>query len=180
MLGISKSSAALLCLFSSFAFLPSAVAQSTQQIPRIDGESFAEHQVVLPDAASGKVAVLIFGFTKASGTPTGAWAKKISAEFGTRAGFEVYQLPVLEDVPRLFRGMVISGIKKGVAENKRDHFVPVLHGEAELKRAVNYREPDDAYLVLLDRTGKVAQQIHGPLNDANYSRVRKEIESLLK
>ncbi len=58
--------------------------------------------------------------------------------------------------------------------------MPVLHGEAELKRAVNYREPDDAYLVLLDRTGKVAQQIHGPLNDANYSRVRKEIESLLK
>ena len=57
-------------------------------------------KIVLPDAAAGKVAVLIFGFTKASKVPTSAWAEKLQADLGTRSEFELYQLPVLESVPR--------------------------------------------------------------------------------
>jgi hypothetical protein len=91
----------------------------------------------------------------------------------------VYQLPVLEDVPRFVRGMVISGIKKGVPENQRDHFVPILQGEAELKKFVHYNEPDDAYLVVLSRTGNGVDQSHGIPNDADYSKLRKTIDSVL-
>ncbi len=157
----------------------SAAAQSVQQLPKIEGESFAGRRVVFPDVTGGKIAVLVLGFTKASKAPTSEWARKLSADFGSRPGFELYQLPVLEDVPRLFRGMVISGIKKGIPENARDHFVPILQGEAELKKAVNYQEADDAYLILLDRTGKLVHQIHGPFTDASYSTLRTEIQSLL-
>jgi hypothetical protein len=161
------------------ALLNSSIAQSAGRLPRIEGDSFAGHHVVLPEAAAGKVAVLILGFTKASKGPTSAWADKLQPDFGTRPGFELYQLPVLEDVPRFVRGMVISGIRKGVPENKRDHFVPILQGEAELKKLVGYKEPDDAYLVILDRAGNLAQQIHGAPNDRNYRQVRSAIESLL-
>ena len=156
------------------------MAQSVQQMPRIEGESFSGRKVVLPDAAAGKVAVLIFGFTKASKVPTSAWAEKLQAEFGTRSEFELYQLPVLEDVPRLFRGMVISGIRKGVADNKRDHFVPILQGEAELKRLVHYNEADDAYLVVLDRSGNILEQSHGSPDMTNYPRLQTRIESTLR
>ncbi len=76
--------------------------------------------------------------------------------------------------------MVISGIKKGVPETERDHFVPVLKDETELKQAVNYSAPDDAYLVILNRDGKVAQQLHESVNDAEYPRIRQELETLLK
>lgn len=158
----------------------SAFAQSGDVLPKIEGESFAGQKVVLPDAASGNVAVLIFGFSKASGDESRAWAAKISAEFRARNGFELWQLPVLEDVPRLVRGMVISGIKKGVPRDAREHFVPILQNEAELKKVVSYQQAADAYLVVLDRTGKVAKQIHGTPDDGHYSQLAKEIESLLK
>jgi len=149
-------------------------------MPKTTGDNLAGSKVVLPDAAAGKVAVLIFGFTRASKAPTGAWANKIRAEFGTRPTFELYQLPVLEEVPRLIRGMVISGMRKGVPENHRDHFVPILEGEAELKKLVHYQEADDAYVVLLGRSGNIVQQIHGAPNDANYTQVKSAIETLLK
>jgi hypothetical protein len=61
----------------------------------------------------------------------------------------------------------------------RDHFVPILQGEAELKKLVNYHEPDDAYLVVLDRAGRIDGQVHGTLTDAGYSRLRAEVQSLL-
>ena len=154
-------------------------AQAQSQMARVEGESFAGRKVVLPDDAKGKVAVLVFGFTKASKGPTSAWADKIFSEFGSEQGFELYQLPVLEDVPHFIRGMVISGIKKGVKENMRDHFVPMLQHEAELKKLVSYKEPDDAYMVILDPAGQIVQQVHGPFSDAAYEALRREIQTLL-
>jgi len=148
-------------------------------MPRIEGESFAGRKVVLPDAAVGKVAVLVFGFTRASKEPTGAFADKILAEFGSRGGFELYQLPVLEDVPRLIRGMVISGIRKGVKENMRDHFVPVVQGEATLKKLVGYSEADDAYLVVMNPAGQIVRQMHGPFSESAYRDLRGAVEMLL-
>lgn len=155
------------------------LAQTGQPMPPIEGESFAGQKIVLPDAAHGKVAVLVFGFSKASKVPTSAWAQKVNAEFGTHDGFELYELPVLEDVPRFIRGMVISSIKKGVPENRRAHFVPIVQGESELKKLVNYKEPDDAYLVMLDSNGQVVSQTHGPFSDAAYAQFRTNLQSLL-
>ena len=161
------------------AVLCSGWAYAQQPMPRVEGKSFAERRVVLPDDAKGKVAVLVFGFTKASKGPTSAWGEKIFSEFGNQAGFELYQLPVLEEVPRFVRGMVISGMKKGIQENRRDHFVPIFQGESELKKLVSYKEPDDAYLVVLDPSGKIVQQIHGPFSDAAYEQLRKAIQTFL-
>lgn len=158
----------------------STVAQTGQQLPIIAGESLAGHKVVLPEAARGSITVLILGFTKASKTPTSAWAKRLSQDLGSDPRFRLYQLPVLEDVPRLFRGMVISGIKKGVPENMWDRFVPILNGEADLKKAVDYRDQDAAYLVLLDRDSRVVRQAHGQLTDEAYALLATEIRSLLE
>ena len=163
----------------SLLFPVSLVYAQTQPMPRVEGESFAGQKVVLPDAAKGHVAVLVFGFTKTSKEPTRAWGEKILAEFGNQSGFELYQLPVLEDVPRLIRGMVVSGIKKGVPEKLRDHFVPILQGESELKKLVGYKEPDDAYLVTLDASGQIVQQVHGPLTEVAYAQLREELHKHL-
>ncbi len=176
---MTKISARLIALFVILVFISPLGGQSTSALPRIEGENLAGKDVVLPDASAGEVAVLIFGFSKASKNPTNAWATKLYDDLGNRSGFEIYQLPVLEDVPRFIRGMVISSMKKGVAQNRRDHFIPIVRGGDELKKLVNYREPDDAYLVLIDRSGMIVQQEHGQYDSASYSRFRGEIEASL-
>jgi hypothetical protein len=167
---------------SWLAFLTVTVGTllAAQELPRIEGDSLAGHHVTLADAASGKVAVLVLGFSKASKTPTSAWGNRIETDFATTADFVLYQLPVLEEVPGVIRGMVISNIKKGVPEDRRGYFVPALRGESDLKKLVNYKEPDDAYLILLDRAGRIAYQMHGPLSEPGYSEVRQHIAALLQ
>lgn len=154
-------------------------AHGRQMMPQVEGESLAGRKVVLPDAAKGHVAILVLGFTKASKEPTSAWGRRIASEFGSQNGFELYQLPVLQDVPRLLRSMVVSGIKKGVKENMRDHFVPLFEHESELKKLVGYQEPDDAYLVVLDPSGQIVHQVHGSFSDAAYARLREQLQRLL-
>jgi hypothetical protein len=160
-------------------FLGTAAAQ---RFPRFEEENLSGQQVALPDAASGKVAVLVLGFTHASKTPTEAWAKRIQREFGNSAGFGLYQLPVLEDVPRLVRGMVVAGIRNGVPDNQRATFIPVLHHEDQLKKLVGYDEKaeDNAYIVVLDRGGRVVYQTRGDGNAAGYGDLRARLQALLK
>src|ERR1035438_9529465 len=114
------------------------LAAAAQQLPRLQEENLAGQQVVLPDAAAGKVAILVFGFSKASQNTTGAWMKRLQPDYGKSAGVVLYQLPVLEEAPRILHGMIVSGMKKGVAENLRANFIPVMHNEAELKKVVSY------------------------------------------
>ncbi len=166
----------LLLLF--FGALP-GIAQNSQPMPRIEGESLNGQKVVLPDAVSGKAAILILGFTKASKTQCGAWADKLYRDSFKHEGVEVYQLPVLEQVPRFVRGMVISGIKKGTAENRRDNFVPILQNESELKRLVAYKEEADAYVIVLDPAGKIVDQFHGPPSEPAYSKLSSDIDALV-
>jgi predicted transcriptional regulator len=172
------------CLALIFAvLLPTLIlgqSQTADQLPKIMGESLTGHQVVLPDDALGKVTVLIFGFSKNSKNANNAWARKISADFSGQTSMAVYQLPVIESAPRFIRGMIISSMRKDVPENMRDRFVPLVKDEGTLKTFVNYKEPDDAYVVVLDRSGKVMKQAHGQLSDATYSEIRQKIEALLK
>ena len=72
------------------------VKGAAQQFPRLQEENLAGQQVVLPEAAAGKVAVLILGFSRASQSSTGAWVKHLREDFGKNLAFVVYQLPVLE------------------------------------------------------------------------------------
>jgi len=168
----------LAILAAATALLASAAA--AQQFPRLHEENLAGQQVVLPDAAAGKVAVLVLGFSHASSTPTGAWAKRAGDEFGKNPGFVLYQLAVIEDAPRFIRGMIISGIKKGVPDSQRATFIPVVHEEAALKTLVGYKAEDYAYIVVLDRGGKVVYQTHGATVDATYTELRAKLAGLLK
>lgn len=154
-------------------------AQSPMLLPRIEGDSLAGNKVVLPEACAGRVGVLIFGFTKASKSQTSAWASALSKDAAGQPHFELYQLPVLENVPRLVRGMVVSSMKKSVAEHVRDHFIPILQEEAELKKLVHYAEPDDSYLIVLDPAGRIMLQRHGAVSEAGISDLRAAIGSLL-
>jgi hypothetical protein len=157
-----------------------AIGAAAQQLPRLQEENLVGQLVVLPDAAAGKLAVLVFGFSRASQYSTGAWMKRLRNDFGANAGITLYQLPVLEDAPRFIRGMITSGMRKGVPENERANFVPVMHNEAELKKLVNYKEPDDAYLVVLDRGGNVVYQTHGGTEAAGYAELQTKLQALLK
>jgi len=70
-------------------------------------------------------------------------------------------------------------MRKSVPATRRDRFVPMLEDEAELKRLVRYKEPDDAYLVLLDRSGQIVAQRPGSFSATGYRQFEREILALL-
>jgi hypothetical protein len=49
--------------------------------------------------------------------------------------------------------------------------VLVSHGEKQLKQAAGFDKPDDAYLLVIDKTGTIAWRFHGPFTDAAMEQV---------
>jgi hypothetical protein len=80
--------------------------------------------------------------------------------------FPAWSVAVLEDVPRLVRGMATHGIKSGTPKDQYDHFVLVFKGEKAIKQAVGFDRPDDAYLAVVDAAGTIRWSYHGPVTDA--------------
>jgi ATP synthase subunit 10 len=154
-----------LCLLALWSAILSA-----QSLPRCGGETLSGKKVELPDAAAGQPALIIIGFTHASQNQTRAWSQSVHNQF------PVWSIAVLEEVPRLVRGMATHGIKSSVPREQYDHFLLVYHGEKELKQAAGFDQPDDAYLLVIDSTGAIQWRSHGAVTDAALDQIRAAIK----
>src|SRR5215467_1026935 len=109
------------------------MAWAQQALPPVEGETLSGKKVTLPAAAGGQPALLIIGFTHGSQTQTKAWADRAAHD-----RLPAWSVAVLEDVPRLVRGMATHGIRGGTPKDRFDRFVLVFHGEKALKQAVGF------------------------------------------
>ena len=132
--------------------------------PRIQGETLAGKKVELPGAFGGQV-VVVMGFTHGSQAQTKVWGQRLR-------GQGAWSVAVLQDVPRLVRGMVVHGIKSGTPKEEYDRFLLVYSGEKELKDAAGVETPDDAYVMVVDGTGAIRWRFHGPATDAAVREVQ--------
>lgn len=139
--------------------LNAALLYSQQRLPAIEGETLAGAKVTLP-AALGTATLLIIGFTRGSQEQTKAWSQRVSGRY------PAWSIAVLEDVPRLIRGMVSRGIRSGTPKDQHSHFLLVYRGEQQLKQAAGFSRPDDAHLLIIDGAGTIRWRFHGAVTDA--------------
>lgn len=148
------------------------------QLPKLEGENLNGKPVEIAEAAAGHPAILVIGFTHGSQKQTQEWSRRLTQEFPDPAQVKVYSVAVLEDAPRLVRGMAVHGMKSGVPKEQRDRFVVLYHHEADLKRLVSFERPDDAYLLVVDRSGAIRYRMHGAANDSSAAELKTQVRAL--
>jgi hypothetical protein len=169
----------ILCLYAVVLFLAAFVGSASgETLLRLDGESLTGKRIILPDDAHGKIALLVISFSKNGGQAARAWEERFKKDFGTDPRYVIHPIAVLEDAPRFIRGLIQSGIRRGIPAEEQDRFVIVVRGEADLKRFVGYSGPDDAYALLIDSRGEVRWQGHGTLREQDYAALRDAAKQL--
>jgi hypothetical protein len=147
------------------------------EAPKIHGETLNGKPINLPEAAAGKLTILVLGFSRQGGQKTGLWAKHLSADFATDPLFTSYTVAMLEDAPAMLRGMIRSGIRSGTPVSERDHVVTTASGEAAWKEFLHAAQKDVPYLVLLDSGGKVRWTGHGAFEQQQYEALRTAVKT---
>ena len=149
-------------------------------LPEIQGESLEGKSLELPTACAGKMTLIVFSFTKKGGESARQWRDSFEKEFGSNSNLNNYGVMFFEEVPRLLRGFVSSGIKKGIPKNMYPFLLRVYKNEKLWKERLNASNDDDAYSVLLDSSGKVLWMNTAPFSENQFNELLDKAKENLK
>ena len=131
-----------------------------QALPATAGETLGGKRIVLADAVRGHAVVLVAGFSRQGGNGTRPWVRAIHSD-SVLAGFPVYQVAQIAGAPGLIRGMIKSGMKKGVPPAEQDTFVVLTQDEKAWRDSFGVSDDQVPYVMAVDSAGKVVWRGHG-------------------
>jgi len=125
--------------------------------PRLEAEFLTGRKAVLPDAAAGKSAVVMMGFTYDSRFDVEKWAEHVRREFRENGTVTFYEVPVIGGLGRMGKWFIDSGMRKGTPKELHENVITVYGGVDRWKKAMGFSktQEDAAYLALLGPDGRV-------------------------
>ncbi len=148
------------------------------RIPPTRGTVLSGERIDLPEALTGKVGVLVLGFSRSSGDAVADWGKKLYHDYNGSTAVRYYELSILEPVPGILRGYVVKKISESVPDVAKSHFLPVLDHEKEWKAAAGFKQSDDVYVLVVDGTGVVRARVSGVASDENFAEVKRQVDAV--
>ena len=148
-------------------------------MPVLKGEFLTGRPAVLPDAASGRVALLALGFTYDSRFAVEAWVGRFRRDFGDNPQVTFYEVPMIGGMARLGKWFIDSGMRKGTPKKDRENVITVYGGTDPWKQRLGFHSPNAAYLLLLDQRGVVRWRHSGAFGEKAYGSMSIEVAALL-
>ena len=168
---------ALMTSMASLSFAASELAVG-EGLPELRGEYLSGTKAVLPKDASGRVALLLFGFTYQSRFAVEAWTKRFRGGFEKNPQVTFYEIPMIGGMARLGKWFIDSGMRRGTPKADQENVITVYGGTEPWKQRLGVKAEDFAYLVLLDRKGKVAWRHAGPFEETSYEALAVQVRKL--
>ena len=163
------------------AYAAAAVAEMTvgEPLPTLRGEFLTGQTVVLPRAATGRVALLLLGFSYDSRFAVEAWAQRFREQFHPDPRLTFCEIPMIGGLASMGKWFIDSGMRRGTPREDYEHVITVYGGTDPWKQRVGFRDPKAAYLILLDASGRVAWRYAGGLDEQTYHALSSEVLRLV-
>jgi len=165
-----------LALAGAGLLMAESTPMTSVPMPMTQAQSLSGHTLTLPEAVAGHPAVIVIGFTQSSQRAMERWDKEIGAQVTAKPGVPLYNIAVIQDAPRFVRGMIKGSMKALVPAAGQDRFLTVVQGQDELKKAVDFSVGGDAYVVVLDASGKIVFHTHGDPSESAKKQVIEQIK----
>lgn len=166
--------AASLWLLGAVALAVAAPASPLgPNIPETRVAALDGHAVTLPGNLPGEATVLILGFGRHSAEATTAWEKPVRTRLANPPGIGFYDMAMLAEVPGFMRSLVVRSIRSKVPEVLHPNFLPLTTDETAWKQVAGFNPdaPDAAYVVVVDRVGKVRWTTHARFTEAGFTQL---------
>ena len=149
-----------------------------EPMPALKGEFLTGRQAVLPDAASGRVALLALGFTYNSRFAVEAWIGRFRKDFGDNPNVTFYEVPMIGGMARLGKWFIDSGMRRGTPGKDHENVITVYGGTEPWKQRLGFESPDAAYLILLDQRGIVRWRHNGAFDEEAYKTLLTHVAAI--
>jgi hypothetical protein len=136
--------------------------------------------IILPDAAAGKVTLLVLGASKKAGERTGTWKDRFVADFGSNPNATYYVAALLQAAPAPFRAMIRSGMRSGTAVAAQGHTLTSTSDNDAWKTYLNMRDDALPGVLLLDSSGRARWSYNGVFDPSRYQALKEVTEAILE
>ena len=148
-------------------------------LPRLEGESLSAKKVVLPDNVKGRLGVLVFSFSREAGGPARCWTETFTRIGMADADAAMFGVLMLSDIPWIFRGLAVSGIKSGIPAALHDRTVKVFADDDVWRTRLGVQATQTPHLVVVDRSSRIRWVSSAPCDGAGEQRLREQLKTLL-
>ncbi|MGA2214258.1 MAG: hypothetical protein ABSH31_13370 [Bryobacteraceae bacterium] len=169
----------IMASFAASAATPVARLSVGDPLPPLRGEFLTGSPALLPQAAAGRVALLLLGFTYDSRFPVEAWTKQFRHEFDRYPNVTFYEIPLIGGMARIGKWFIDRGMRQGTPKPDQGNVITVYGGTDPWKQRVGFSDPKAAYLILLDKSGKVGWQYGGGFDEERYRELSSQVARLL-
>lgn len=152
--------AMILLLYPGFSFAREAA------IAPLRATTLSAEEVTVPNAE--RAAVLVIGFGRVAGREVRLWRRHID---GIESAPSVASVLVIDDMPRITRGVLTRAMRGEVSEERQGTIYLVTENGAAWRDLAQIDEThhDDAYVLRFDGRGQVCFRHVGPVTDAAVS-----------
>lgn len=148
------------CLCVSPATAQNTTAQTDKVIginfPAVSGESLAGQKVVLPQAAAGKVTLIMVAFKRDSIPQLDPWLKTFDKEFGKKESFAFYKIPMMRSAfAKQISSMINGKIKKDNPKELHDKIITYYGPVEDYIKVLGIADEEMGYAFILDSKGVI-------------------------
>jgi hypothetical protein len=156
---------------------PAAALAIGDPFPRLEAEFLTGRKAVLPDAAAGKSALVMMGFTYDSRFAVEKWAEHLRLDFSANDKFTFFEVPVIGGMGRMAKWFIDSGMRKGTPKELHENVITVYGGADRWKKAMGFSKSDEhaAYLALLGPNGRVRWMHRGGFTEEAMTALKAAI-----
>jgi len=130
------------------------------KFPEVQDDSLAKTPVSLPDAAKGKVTLVVISFLHQNQSQLDSWLEPYVDKFGTKESHTFYEVPMISGGYKFMRPMIDGGMRAGIPTAKHKNVVTMYGDVEKYIKALNL-DPKYGYAFLLDREGIIRWQGQG-------------------
>jgi hypothetical protein len=158
---------------------PISVLAVGDQLPAIRGQFLTGRTAELPQAASGRAALLMLGFTYNSRFAVEDWARRFRQDFRAQSGVTFFEIPMIGGVAMMGKWFIDGGMRRGTPKADQENVITVYGGVDPWKRRLGFRDPKAAYLILINQSGRIVWRHAGEFDEARYNELSSELSRLL-
>lgn len=134
------------------------------ELPVLEVNALSGDAVALPRDARGHAAVLVIGFSKAAAKVSRPWldgCRSATAAWPAESEIFCYDVRMLEEVPRLFRGQMERAMRKGFPVELQRRTLLVYAENDAWRERVGTDDDKSPYVISMDAEGRVRGAARG-------------------
>jgi hypothetical protein len=153
------------------------VAATRKTFPEINARSLTGRGYRLPGDLDGDRNVLVVAFKRAQQELVDGWLPALLALESRVANLRVYEIPTISGAWSPARWLIDGGMRGGIPDpDARGRTLTSYTDVGRVLKALGLEGPETIAVVLIERSGEIVWQQHGPFDERKLSGLSAALE----